>query len=143
MTIRLIYGENERLLPWAAVRIGISAFHNDAQTIGLERDGEIVAAVVYDGFSAADCNMHIASDGTGRWLNKTLLLAAFGYPFTQLNLRRVTGLVPAKNKQAIAFDKHLGFRIEGYCHHALPDDDIVVMGMLRGDCKFIPKEQGA
>lgn len=137
----LIYGQEKRLLPWAAERIGIESFRRDACTIGLERDGEIVAVVVFDTFSKVDCNIHIASDGTAAWMTKSLLLATFAFPFTQLKLNRITGVIPAKNTQAIAFDENLGFVREGYCPKALPDDDVVIMGMLRETCRFIPKEQ--
>lgn len=138
MPANLIYGQEERLLPWASERIGMT-FRNDAYTIGLERDGNLVAVVVYDTFSAADCCMHIASDGTGAWMNKSLLVSAFSYPFIQLGLRRVTGMVPAKNTQALAFDEHLGFVREGYHPHALPNDDLVSLGMLKSTCRFIPQ----
>lgn len=140
---RLIYGEEDRLLPWALERIGLRDFRRDAFTIGLEKDGELVAVVVYDNFSSCDCNMHIASDGTGRWMNKSLLLAAFAYPFTQLNLRRVTGLVPAGNAQALAFDEHLGFVREGYHPHACEDGDLITLGLLRESCRFIQQSKGA
>jgi RimJ/RimL family protein N-acetyltransferase len=112
-------------------------FRTDAYCIGLERDGEVCAVVVFDGFSECDCNIHIASDGTKRWMSRDLLLAAFAYPFVQLGLRRVTGLVPAKNSEALRFDQHLGFIIEGRCHDALPDDDLMVLGMTRSRCRFI------
>lgn len=141
MTSQLIYGQEDRLLPWAEERIGAGHFRRDAYSIGLEKDGNLVAVVVFDNFSAVDAHMHIASDGTGAWMSKSLLLAAFAYPFTQLGLRRVTGVVPAKNQAAINFDKHLGFEQEGYCPHALPDDDAVILGMLRENCRFITKEQ--
>ena len=138
MTAQLIYGQEDRLLPWAQERIGVS-FRSDAYTIGLEKDGELVAVVVYDTFSEVDCCTHIASDGTRPWMNKSLLLAAFAYPFIQLKLRRVTGMVPAKNTQALAFDEHIGFVREGYHPKALPDDDLVSLGLLRENCRFIPQ----
>lgn len=141
MSSTLIYGQEERLLPWAEERIGTGPFRRDAFTMGLEKDGELVAVVVFDNFSAVDCNMHIASDGTGRWMNKELLLSAFAYPFAQLKLNRVTGLVPAKKPEVVAFDQHLGFVIEGLCAKALPDDDIVILGLLRSRCRFITEEQ--
>lgn len=138
MTSRLIYGNEDRLLPWAQERVGIT-FRRDAYTIGLEKDGKLVAVVVYDTFSNVDCCMHIASDGTRAWLNKDLLVSAFAYPFLQLNFRRVTGLVPAKNEAALRFDEHLGFKREGYHPNACPDDDLISLGMLKEDCRFIPK----
>lgn len=140
MTTRLIYGEENRLLPWAKDRIGINGFRRDAYSIGLERDGDLVAVVVFDCFSDADVNMHIASDGSRHWMNKSLLVAAFAYPFIQLGMRRVTGLVPASNHKALAFDEHIGFVREGYHPHALPSGDTVSLGLLRENCRFIPKE---
>ncbi|MGX0136357.1 N-acetyltransferase [Cupriavidus metallidurans] len=138
---RLIYGEDERLLPWACERIGVSEFRADARTIGLERGGELVAVVVFDGFSDVDCNMHIASDGTRRWLNRTLLTAAFAFPFLQCGMRRVTGLVPAGNADALRFDEHLGFKREGYHLCASKNGgDLISLGMLREWCRFIPQE---
>ena len=139
MTTTLIYGQEDTLLPWAQDKIGVT-FRPDATTIGLEKDGALVAVVVYDGFSETDCNMHIASDGTRAWMNKALLLAAFAYPFSQLGLLRVTGLVPAHNQAALAFDEHLGFVREGFHPKAGPGgSDLISLGMLRDTCRFIPK----
>lgn len=140
MASSLIYGDEERLLPWAASRVGIGDFRRDAYTIGLERDDNLVAVVVFDGFSTCDCNMHLASDGTGKWMNRAILAASFAYPFIQLRLNRVTGLVPATNEYALKLNEHLGFEREGLCRKALPDDDMVVMGLLRENCRWVPKE---
>jgi RimJ/RimL family protein N-acetyltransferase len=138
MASHLIYGQEDRLLPWAQERIGV-AFRRDAYTIGLEKDGELVAVVIYDSFGEFDCNMHIASDGTSAWMNKSLLVSAFAYPFLQLKLNRVTGLVPAKNEIALKFDEHLGFVREGYHPKGCKNDDLISLGMLKENCRFIPK----
>lgn len=137
----LIYGQEERLLPWALQRVGLESFHADARTISLEKDGKPVAVVVYDNFSSCDCNMHIASDGTKRWMNKSLLLAAFAYPFTQLGFKRVTGLVPESNLVALEFDKKLGFVFEGRHPHAHECGALISLGLYRSNCRFIPSEQ--
>lgn len=135
----LIYGQEDNLLPWAQDRIGVS-FRRDAYTIGLERSSRLVAVVVFDNFTDGDCNMHIASDGTSAWLTKSFLAAAFAYPFTQLGLRRVTGMVPADNEAALRFDTHLGFEREGYHPQAGQDGrDLISLGMLKSACRFIPR----
>ena len=138
MASHLIYGQEDRLLPWAQERIGV-VFRRDAYALGLEKGGELVAVVVYDGFSEFDCNMHIASDGTAAWMNKSLLVSAFAYPFIQLKLKRVTGLVPSRNEAALKFDEHLGFVREGLHPKACGDDDMISLGMLKENCRFIPK----
>ena len=132
----LIYNDDARLIGWAQNVIGCE-FRPDAKAIGYGSGDEIFAVTVFDGFSVCDCNMHIASNGTGHWLTRKFLISSFAYPFIQLKLRRVTALVPAKNKAALKFDLHLGFEFEGRCKHALPDDDIIILGLLRENCKYI------
>ena len=135
----LIYDQDETLIEWAMGVIGCT-FRHDATAIGHSISGKIMAVAVFDGFSECDCNIHIASDGSGHSMSRGFLAAAFAYPFIQLNMRRVTGLVPAANTKALRFDYHLGFVFEGRCRNALPDDDIIVLGMLRENCRFIPLE---
>ena len=136
----LIYGRDDILLPWAAERIGIPGFQPGAQSIGIGEGGLVRGAVVYDSIGPADCSMHVASDGSRRWLTREFLAHVFAYPFIQLGLRRVTAMVPAKNLHAIRFDEKLGFVREGYHPHGMPDDDLISLGMLRKNCRFIPQE---
>lgn len=128
------------MLAWAAEKIGLTCFKPDARCIGVKRRGELCAVIVYDCFGPVDCNMHVASDGSRRWLSKLVLIEAFSYPFVQLKLRRVTALIPTKKVDAIRFNERLGFRLEGLCPEAMPDDDIQIRGMLRRECLFIPPE---
>jgi|LSQX01.1.fsa_nt_gb hypothetical protein len=151
----LVYDDSDALIDFAESAIGVT-FREDAKAIGLVHDNNIgepladgrdslgrliAASVVYDGFSEADCNMHIASDNSGLWLTRSLLVAAFSYPFIQCGFNRVTGLVPENNKEALKFDLNLGFKVEGLCREAMPDgSNLVILGMLRRECRFIPKE---
>ena len=151
---QVVYGDDARYTEWAAKRIGVQ-FPPNSVAIGLCRADDIgapggdrdsvgrliIASVVFEGFSECDCNMHVASDGTGRWLTREFLVRCFAYPFIQCGLRRVTGKVPAKNTAALKFDQGLGFRIEGRCAEAMPDDDIIILGLLKRNCRFIPQEQ--
>jgi RimJ/RimL family protein N-acetyltransferase len=107
--------------------------------IGNVRDGALVAGVIYNHYSTANICMHVG--GVGKyWLTPDFLHAAFDYPFNQLKLRRVTGLVPKKNKAARTLDEHLGFTLEGCMRQGLPDDDMLVYGLLKKDCKWISDE---
>lgn len=136
----IIYGDKERLLAWAAEKIGIRAFRSDAQAIGLERNGELCAVTVFDNFSSMDCNMHVASDGSKHWLNREYLTHSFAYPMIQCDLPRVSGMVAESNKAALRFDEHIGFKREGYHPNACADGAIISLGLMRSDCKYIPKE---
>lgn len=128
--MRQFVEHSAELVAWAAERIHFIP-RPDVKSIGLVTDGKIRAVTLYDNFSECDCNIHIASDGSGHWLSRQYLNISFYVPFVQWNLRRVTGLVPAKNEKALRFDLHLGFEREGYLRQALPDDDLIILGMLR------------
>lgn len=137
MVMQIVYGEESRLLPWAAERIGVRRFRTDAYSIGQERDGELCAVVVFDNFTEHDCMMHVASDGSRRWLTRDLLVSAFAYPFIQLGLRRVTSPIASRNKDSLAFNQHLGFKQEGRHPFAAGDDDVITLGLLREQCRFV------
>jgi RimJ/RimL family protein N-acetyltransferase len=145
MKRQIIYGtsaeseDTTRMVVWAE-RILSSEFAPDAQAIGIEAEGELRAACIFEGFTGYDCRVHIATAGTGRDLTKDYFIACFSYPFIQLGLSRLTGLVPSQNDQALRFDLHLGFQVEGRLREALPGQDIVVLGMLRRECRFIPRQ---
>lgn len=136
----LVYDDQPALLRWAAERIGLRCFRDDAKAFGVRRGDQLCAVVVWDTFSEVDCAMHVASTGSGHWLSRRALLQAFGYPFIDLKLRRVTALIPTKKAEVIRFNEHLGFKLEGISPEAMPDDDIQIRGMLRRECRFIPQE---
>lgn len=135
--LRLVY-DADVVTDWVSERLGTRPGWLRTWAIGLERGGRLVAGVVYENFGAADVNMHVAAEGK-HWLNRTFLARCFYYPFVECGLRRVTGLVAAKNAPAQRFVRHLGFKLEGLARHALPDDDILIFGMLRDECRYIPR----
>lgn len=122
---------------WMAGKMKYPVSWPEVVAIGLEKDGELVAGVAFENCGLADINMHVASEGKN-WLTRDYLVRCFYYPFVELGLRRVTGLIPKKNERSLRFATGLGFRIEGVARHALPDDDVVITGMLKEECRFIP-----
>ena len=136
---RVVLDQRERFGLWALERIGHAETWGEwYEAIGLEEDGEEIAACVFNLYSAADVSMHIAAVPGRRWMTRDFLWACFRYPFVQLGVRRVTGLVPASNADALRFDLHLGFKVEGRLREATEEgEDIIVLGMLRRECRFI------
>ena len=137
---RIIYGETERLMAWAGPANDAGEIPADTVAIGLEIGGELVGVVYYNDFTTANCNMHVVSSRRGKWLTRGFLAAAFAYPFVQLKLRRVTGLVKSRNFEAMTMNLRLGFQVEGRMIEAAEDDDVVVLGMLRRNCFWITEE---
>lgn len=135
---RLVLDQRERVGEFVqALQPHVESWGAWYQAIGLENDdGDLISGVVYNLYSGADIAMHVAGVGPN-WLSRSYLRAAFTYPFVQLGCRRVSGFVPASNAAARRFDEHVGFQREGLMRHALPDDDIIVYGMLREECRWI------
>lgn len=122
---------------WVRARIPkVECWLDGFRTLAAVDRGVILGAVVYDGFTPYDCNLHIAIDDK-RCVTRAVLRCVFGYPFDQLGLARVTGLVPASNQAALDFDLRLGFREEGRKVKAFGDEDEIILGLLKEDCIWI------
>ena len=57
--VAVIYERRDDLLAFAGPILDCR-FFEDAQAIGVEQEGRIVAAVVYEGFTDWDCRIHVA-----------------------------------------------------------------------------------
>jgi len=106
--------------------------------IGLEKDGELVAGVLYEGFNGHNCWMHVGAQPGGKWLNREYLRYCFHYPFVEVGLKRVSGAVDASNLEARRFDEHLGFKQEAVLRGAASDGgDLILYVMRREDCRYV------
>lgn len=111
--------------------------------LGLERDGVLVAGVLYEGFNGQNVWMHVAAEPGGRWMTKDYLHYCFHYPFNEMGVKRVSGYVNASNVEARRLDEHLGFKQEAVLSGAAPDGgDVVVYAMWRDDCRFLGDSDG-
>ncbi|NTE96678.1 GNAT family N-acetyltransferase [Agrobacterium tumefaciens] len=137
---RVIYGETEQLMRWAGPANDAGDIPADTVAIGLEVEGDVRAVVYFNDFTTTNCNMHVVTRMRGKWLSRGFLAAAFMYPFAQVGLRRVTGLVNSRNMDALTLNLKLGFQVEGRMIEAAEDGDMVVLGMLRRNCIWIPEE---
>lgn len=135
----LVFGEDAGLVAWAGERLGC-IFDPGARAIGLASAGGVRAVSVFERFTEGDCHIHIATTGTGFAMSRAFILASFMFPFVQLRQRRLTGLVQAKNTRAMRFNLRLGFQIEGRMRETHSEDDTIILGMLRRECRFIPPE---
>ena len=105
--------------------------------LGMLTDGKLIAGCVFNFYTGSGICMNVAASEKG-WLNRAFLRAAFGYPFRQLNCRRVTGLVRTDNVDAQRFDEALGFKREGLLRQADDDGcDLIVYGMLKSECRWL------
>jgi RimJ/RimL family protein N-acetyltransferase len=111
---------------------------DDQKGICLLRDGQVIAAVVYDWISDTNMFMHVAAEPGSRWMTREFLYWAFHYPFEQQRVSRVSGWVDANNVAARRFDEHLGFKLEATLKGAgTQGQDACIYVMHRGDCRYV------
>ena len=132
---RLVFGEDQRVAQWAADR---SAHGNiwDGKfvAIGLEHNGELIAALGYTEYLAGgSVRGHISAIEGKHWMTKSFLRIMFIYPFLQLKVQRFNALIPAQNKAVKRFVEHLGFTHESTMERALANDDVLVYRMFVED----------
>lgn len=105
--------------------------------LGLERNGELVMGVLYEGYNGHNVWMHVAMQPGARF-NREYLRYCFHYPFVELGCRRVSGYVEASNTAARKFDENLGFKPEAVLQGAASDGgDVILYVMRREDCKYV------
>lgn len=106
--------------------------------VGLERDGLLVAGVMYEGVNDHNAWMHVAALPGSRWLTKAYLRFCFAYPFNLCGVSAVRGYVEASNLAARRFDEHLGFRQEAVLDGAARDGgDVLIYRMKRSECRYV------
>lgn len=116
---------------------GNDEFSPTDPSIGLLKDGKLIAGVVFNNYCGSSICMHVAATEKG-WLNKEFLRACFRYPFEQLKVNRITALVRTDNEDALRFDTHLGFKKEGLIRRGDDDGcDLHLLGMLPEECKWL------
>lgn len=133
----IITGQDKRVGTWVCSRAG--GTYTNGVTIGLERNGELVAGVVVDNWNGASAQMHVAID---KKLNRESLFACFDYVFRHLNLNVVIGMVASSNEKALRFDKNLGFKEITRIPKGHPKGDLVILTMSKEDCRYLEARHG-
>ena len=109
----------------------------DMKGLCLLRDGEIIAAVIFDDFNGQNVFMHVAAVPGKKWLNRHFLHEAFKHPFVTLGAQRITLWIEKTNIASRIFATHLGFRAEATLEAAgKAGGDVVIYRMFRRDCRY-------
>lgn len=132
----IICNQDARVSAFVSQQIGVEEWSN-CRSIGLEKNGELVAGIVYDYYTGTNICMHIAAKGK-RWMTKEFLWFMFYYPFVQLGVNRLTGIIPESNKESVRFAQGLhGAKLEARLKDAHPDGDMLIFVMFKDDCKYL------
>ena len=130
----MIVTDKDRIGPWVCERTGGTYDPSSAAAIGWEVDGELTAGTLYDLYNGQSICMHVASE---KPVTRTFTRTCFEYPFVQLGVKKVIGLVDSTNEKALRFDHHLGFVEEARIKDASRHGDLIILTMTRAQCRWI------
>lgn len=128
-------------MEWAIPRLG-DCWLGDwgrASTLIHEKDGEILAVVVYNNWNPGNsAELSVAAVDGRQWLTRPFLFAVFANPFLEWGCRRVWSVIDDDNHKSIKLCSHLGFQQEGRIRQgAGPAKDKLIFGMLKDECRYI------
>jgi len=144
---RVLYGADEEVAAFVRTRMPVEAQRlggfPEGGTIALgivNADGKLVAGVVGFHFRKHECAGAVASDDASVW-TPAVLRRLFRYPFVQKGYRRLTAYTGATNIRMQRLLRGVGFKLEGRLRHGLDgQEDLLVFGLLKEECRFLPKE---
>ncbi len=129
------------VIDWVTKIVNPYGHFGDANGIGWQKDGQIVAGVIYRDYNGPNVVCDIASDGSKRWMTKQYLHTIFDYPYNQMKCDRITVCVGEGNLDSRRFCEHLGFTLEARLSKAHPTGDLLVMRLFKRDCRWITHEK--
>lgn len=112
-----------------------------AAAIGWERDGDVVAGVMYDHWTGASVTASIAV-APGAVMTKDFLWAIFNYPFNQLKVGIIIAFISEANWKSRNLVERMGFGLETRVVGAYPDGDMLIYTMTAGNCRWLEKDNG-
>lgn len=97
---------------------------------------QILGVVGFTNYNKDNIEIHMVGNSK-YWITRPLIKSVFSYVFNQLKCVRCTGLVKADNELALSIDKRLGFIQEGILRQADDGQDVIIVGMLKNECRWI------
>lgn len=136
---RFVVDNPGRVCQWVAERIGCAPWNPDhAGAVGLERDGELVAGFVLDGYIAnGHASMHSAVADKFA-LTRDFLHLFFDWAFHHLDLKVLINRVSSGNEASLKATAHLGY--SEFARFPLAWDgehDLVLFEMRRENCPWL------
>jgi RimJ/RimL family protein N-acetyltransferase len=124
---------------WTAQKVDGGYFQERSRSIGLKKNGEFVAGVIYENWHGKSITCHIAV--TGR-MTSAYLGAIFYYPFNVCKVGKIIVPVSSANIASIKFVEKMGFQEEARINNAMPDGDMVIFTMPKDQCKYLENRYG-
>ena len=124
---------------WAAKQMNGSFSGDTATAIGLERDGKLVAGIMYENWNGRSLTAHIAISGQ---INRSYIGAIFRYAYVTCGVEKAIVPVSSANAKSVRFVQKLGFTEEARITDAAPDGDIILYTLKKADCRYLGERYG-
>lgn len=123
-----------RVGSWVAERIAGSHCEEHSVAIGLLKNEQIIAGVLYEQWNGASIVAHIAVDGP---ITPSFLAAIFDYPFNHCGVRKVICPIYPDNLRSIKLARNMGFIEEARIRDASPTGDLLLFTLPKEHCRFL------
>jgi RimJ/RimL family protein N-acetyltransferase len=130
----IVTGQSEAIAKWLEARLG-QAFIPPYEAVGiLNGKGQRIGAVVLNDY--AERNIELTAYGPGAF-QRGVIRALARYCFVQLGCNRVTFRTRASNLYVRRVIEKHGAKQEGTLRDWYDDDDAIVYGLLKHECRFL------
>lgn len=99
---------------------------------------DVAIAVGFNGFIGRTCCMHAVIQRPDL-VSPRLVRETFEFPFLHCDCEAVLGFVDSTNDAALSFDRRLGFKDIAVIPNGGPDADLIILRMMRADCRWLRK----
>jgi hypothetical protein len=101
---------------------------------------QLKGGVLFTNYRVGSVAIHMAGFRKN-WVSKSMLYLAFHFPFRQLKVKKLFGMVPERNVDARNSDLRLGFKIEYMTEGVYGYEDgvngVYLMSMTEAECKWL------
>lgn len=109
-------------------------YSENATCIGCVVNNELVAGVIYDKYNGVSLHVSIWAGSRPSW---EFSCAIFDYPFNQIGVKKIVGLIFGNNEKSIRLAEHAGFILEGKVTDYCEEGDMLIYTMTPDQCRFI------
>lgn len=125
--------------PWVWSQMGCGEWFPKGKTaLGeLNDDGDPVWAVVYDHYEKrGSIQVHMAI-ANPKYVTRRALHAVFEYPFYQLGVKKVLGIINSQNHGSLSLSIRLGLQVETVIKGAYERGDMYILSMTQEQCRWL------
>lgn len=134
----VVFGADQEIGQWVTKRIPGFRASPDCRSLGVIREGRVVAGIVFENFNGIHIEAAIAAETGSRWATRPTLFSIFHYPFGTLGCEAISVSVPSTNLESLNLATKLGFEPEALIRFAAHDGStLVILKAFRDRCKWI------